>query len=63
MENGDFPSESVARVLDNSWPKTIQEALSSPDRDKWLEALKKELKACIDRKTFRVVEPAGGEDP
>ena len=39
--------------------------LSSPNRGEWLKAIQKEVKACIDRGTFRVLGPSelGGKKP
>jgi hypothetical protein len=34
-------------------PRNVREALEGPDKEKWLEAIHKELKACFDRGTFR----------
>lgn len=41
--------ESTKRV-----PKTLKEALSGPDKDIWIEAIKKEMKECFSRGTFIV---------
>lgn len=49
--------EIAMKVVDKSWPKSIAEVLTSPDKDKWLIALKKELRACLDRGTFAITEP------
>jgi hypothetical protein len=57
--HNEFPAETVMKALDRDNPKTITEALSSPDRSKWMEALRKEIVACIDRGTFIAVPKKG----
>lgn len=49
--------ESVFKVAaDNSDPKSFWEAMARPDADKWLEAVKAEMKALIDNGTWERVQ-------
>jgi hypothetical protein len=34
-------------------PNTLNEALTGPDKEKWIEAIRKELTQCFDRGTFK----------
>jgi hypothetical protein len=38
-----------------STPQTLEEALSGPDREHWIEALRKEIREILTRKTFSYV--------
>lgn len=51
-------SETANKTMDPTWPKTLREALDSPDRAKWIAAIKKELKALFELGTFRILDRA-----
>lgn len=46
----------MVQFLDNDEPKTIQEALSSPDSDKWKNAIEKEMKSIKVNKIWTLVD-------
>jgi hypothetical protein len=48
--------EAANKVTGESVPNTIREALSSPERKKWLEAIKKELNALFELGTLRILD-------
>eukprot|EP00794_Sanderia_malayensis_P002050 gene2050-biopygen1853 len=43
-------------------PKTIEEALDSPHRSDWKEALDSEYKSLVDHQTWNLVEPPKGQN-
>ena len=49
--------ESTNKVISrSSLPSSLREALDGPDRDRWLEALHKEINECVQRGTFRLAD-------
>jgi len=58
-----FPEVASRLTSDhpNNWPKTFGEALLSPDRDKWLEAMNKEIGALVKLGTFRDRDQSRGK--
>jgi len=44
-------------LLDNDEPKTYEEAMMGPDSEKWLEAMRSELKSMADNQVWNLVEP------
>ncbi|WVZ70691.1 hypothetical protein U9M48_019334 [Paspalum notatum var. saurae] len=44
-------------LLDNDEPKTYKEAVMGPDSEKWLEAMRSELKSMADNQVWNLVEP------
>ncbi|WVZ90252.1 hypothetical protein U9M48_036568 [Paspalum notatum var. saurae] len=44
-------------LLDNDEPKTYKEAVMGPDFEKWLEAMRSELKSMADNQVWNLVEP------
>ncbi|WVZ63555.1 hypothetical protein U9M48_013178 [Paspalum notatum var. saurae] len=44
-------------LLDNDEPKTYKEAVMGPDSEKWLEAMRFELKSMADNQVWNLVEP------
>jgi hypothetical protein len=60
IEEEIFPVETVMKAMDQQWPKNIREVMTHPDKDKWLEALYKELLACFNRGTFKLLEAKKG---
>ncbi|WVZ84951.1 hypothetical protein U9M48_031917 [Paspalum notatum var. saurae] len=44
-------------LLDNDDPKTYIEAAMGPDSEKWLEAMRSELKSMADNQVWNLVEP------
>ncbi|KAK8715626.1 hypothetical protein V6N13_042955 [Hibiscus sabdariffa] len=66
------PSKSVQKTPDEMWtgkrpnhdePKTYQEAMSSPDSEKWLEAMRSEMDSMSDNQVWTLVEPPEGIKP
>ncbi|KAK8669924.1 hypothetical protein V6N13_104691 [Hibiscus sabdariffa] len=50
-------------LVDHDEPKTYQEALSSPDSEKWLEAMRSEMDSMSDNQVWTLVEPPEGIKP
>jgi len=44
-------------LLDNNEPTTYKEATMGPDSEKWLEAMRSELKSMADNQVWNLVEP------
>ncbi|WVZ75888.1 hypothetical protein U9M48_023908 [Paspalum notatum var. saurae] len=44
-------------LLDNDEPKTYKEAVMGPDSEKWLEAMRSELKSMAENQVWNLVEP------
>ncbi|WVZ85239.1 LOW QUALITY PROTEIN: hypothetical protein U9M48_032186 [Paspalum notatum var. saurae] len=44
-------------LLDNDEPKTFKEAVMGPNSEKWLEAMRSELKSIADNQVWNLVEP------
>ncbi|KAK8555331.1 hypothetical protein V6N12_009479 [Hibiscus sabdariffa] len=44
-------------LVDHDEPKTYQEAVSSPDSEKWLEAMRSEMDSMSDNQVWTLVEP------
>ncbi|KAK8705107.1 hypothetical protein V6N13_048715 [Hibiscus sabdariffa] len=66
------PSKSVQKTPHEMWtgkrpnhdePKTYQEAVSSPDSEKWLEAMRSEMDSMSDNQVWTLVEPPEGIKP
>ncbi|KAK8680632.1 hypothetical protein V6N13_109572 [Hibiscus sabdariffa] len=50
-------------LVDLDEPKTYQEAVSSPDSEKWLEAMRSEMDSMSDNQVWTLVEPPEGIKP
>ena len=50
-------------LLDDAEPKTYEEAVMGPDSEKWLEAMRSELKSMADNQVWNLVEPIGEVRP
>ncbi|KAK8636397.1 hypothetical protein V6N13_124143 [Hibiscus sabdariffa] len=50
-------------LVDHDEPKTYQEAVSSPDSEKWLEAMRSEMDSMSDNQVWTLVEPPEGVKP
>ncbi|KAK8686057.1 hypothetical protein V6N13_125084 [Hibiscus sabdariffa] len=50
-------------LVDHDEPKTYQEAVSSPDSEKWLEAMRSEMDSMSDNQVWTLVEPPEGIKP
>ncbi|KAK8694436.1 hypothetical protein V6N13_071988 [Hibiscus sabdariffa] len=50
-------------LVDQDEPKTYQEAVSSPDSEKWLEALRSEIDSMSENQVWTLVEPPEGIKP
>ena len=50
-------------LLDNDEPKTYKEAVMRPDSEKWLEAMRSELKSMADNQVWNLVEPLDEVQP
>ncbi|KAL4376604.1 hypothetical protein GQ457_02G024260 [Hibiscus cannabinus] len=44
-------------LVDQDEPKTYQEAVSSPDSEKWLEAMRSEMDSMLENQVWTLVEP------
>ncbi|KAK8662705.1 hypothetical protein V6N13_024596 [Hibiscus sabdariffa] len=50
-------------LVDQDEPKTYQEAVASPDSEKWLEAMRSEMDSMSDNQVWTLVEPPEGIKP
>ncbi|KAK9044761.1 hypothetical protein V6N11_058653 [Hibiscus sabdariffa] len=50
-------------LVDQDEPKTYQEAVSSPDFEKWIEAMRSEMDSMSDNQVWTLVEPPEGIKP
>ncbi|KAK8977916.1 hypothetical protein V6N11_059546 [Hibiscus sabdariffa] len=50
-------------LVDQDEPKTYQEAVSSPDSEKWLEAMRSEMDSMSNNQVWTLVEPPEGIKP
>ncbi|KAK8565437.1 hypothetical protein V6N12_058999 [Hibiscus sabdariffa] len=50
-------------LVDQDEPKTYQEAVSSPDSEKWLEAMRSEMDSMSENQVWTLVEPPQGVKP
>ncbi|KAK8609984.1 hypothetical protein V6N13_093394 [Hibiscus sabdariffa] len=50
-------------LVDQDKPKTYQEAVSSPDYEKWLEAMRSEMDFMSENQVWTLVEPPEGVKP
>ncbi|KAK8572986.1 hypothetical protein V6N12_029026 [Hibiscus sabdariffa] len=50
-------------LVDHDEPKTYQEAVSNPDSEKWLEAMRSEMDSMSDNQVLTLVEPPEGIKP
>ncbi|KAK8685928.1 hypothetical protein V6N13_124959 [Hibiscus sabdariffa] len=50
-------------LVDHDEPKTYQEAVSRPDSEKWLEAMRSEMDSMSDNQVWTLVEPPKGIKP
>ncbi|KAL4340774.1 hypothetical protein GQ457_08G032050 [Hibiscus cannabinus] len=50
-------------LVDQDEPKTYQEAVLSPDSEKWLEAMRSEMDSMSDNQVWTLVEPPEGIKP
>ncbi|KAK8506959.1 hypothetical protein V6N12_009270 [Hibiscus sabdariffa] len=50
-------------LVDQDEPKTYQEAVSSPDSEKWLEAMRSEMDSMSENQVWTLVEPPEGVKP
>ncbi|KAL4341443.1 hypothetical protein GQ457_08G031550 [Hibiscus cannabinus] len=50
-------------LFDHDEPKTYQEAVASPDSEKWLEAMRSEMDSMSENQVWTLVEPPEGIKP
>ncbi|KAK8672863.1 hypothetical protein V6N13_111220 [Hibiscus sabdariffa] len=50
-------------LVDQDEPKTYQEVVSSPDSEKWLEAMRSEMNSMSENQVWTLVEPPEGIKP
>ncbi|KAK8640999.1 hypothetical protein V6N13_008750 [Hibiscus sabdariffa] len=50
-------------LVDQDEPKTYQEAVASPDSEKWLEAMRSEMNSMLENQVWTLVEPPEGIKP
>ncbi|KAL4379010.1 hypothetical protein GQ457_02G028180 [Hibiscus cannabinus] len=65
LERYGFPVTTHGDVIlvDQDEPKTYQEAVSSPDSEKWLEAMRSEMDSMSENQVWTLVEPPKGVKP
>ena len=57
----DIDEEALMTILqDNDEPNTIEEALSSPNKDKWRNALEDEMESMKENQVWKLVELSKG---
>ena len=47
-------------IVDQSEPTTYQEAMDSPDSEKWLEAMKSKMQSMYDNQVWNLIDPPDG---
>ena len=47
-------------IVDQSEPTSYQEAINSPDSEKWLEAMKSEMQSMYDNQEWTLIDPTDG---
>ncbi len=47
-------------LIDEDEPTTYQEAVSTPDSDKWIEAMKSEMQSMSDNQVWNLIDPPEG---
>ena len=47
-------------LMDHDEPASYQEAISSPDSDRWLEAMKSEMQSMYDNQVWTLIDPPNG---
>ncbi|KAK8652409.1 hypothetical protein V6N13_061427 [Hibiscus sabdariffa] len=57
------PKSHKCTFVDHDEPKTYQEAVSSPNSEKWLEAIRSEMDSMSDNQAWTLVEPPEGIKP
>ena len=50
-------------LIDQDEPRTYQEAVTSPDSEKWLEALRSEMDSMYENQVWTLVDPPEGVKP
>ena len=50
-------------LIDNDEPLTYQDAMNSPDSERWLEAMKSEMESMYQNKVWTLVDPPEGVKP
>ena len=50
-------------LLDHGEPSNYEEAMMSPDSDKWLEAMKSEIGSMYEDKVWNLVDLPDGQRP
>ncbi|KAK9003876.1 hypothetical protein V6N11_018772 [Hibiscus sabdariffa] len=58
-----FTTHGDVILVDQDEPKTYQEAVSSPDSEKWLEAMGSEMDSMSEKQVWTLVEPPEGIKP
>ena len=46
--------------MDHDEPASYQEAISSPDSDRWLESMKSEMQSMYDNQVWTLIDPPNG---
>ena len=46
--------------MDHDEPASYQEAISSPDSDRWLEAMKSKMQSMYDNQVWTLTDPLNG---
>ena len=47
-------------IVDQNEPTSYQKAISSPDSEKWLEAMKSEMQSMYDNQVWTLIDPHDG---
>ena len=53
-ENPDMRKEAAKEIALLRNPKTVREALETPRRKEWIEAIRKEMKSLVDKRVFEI---------
>lgn len=53
INSADFDTAYAHAITTDPEPESVHEAINSPEKEQWLEALKAELRALIKNGTFR----------
>ena len=53
-------NENDILIVDQSEPTSYQEAINSPDSEKWLEAMKSEMQSMYDNQVWTLIDPTDG---
>ena len=53
-ENPDMRNKAAKEIALLRNPKTVREALETPQRKEWIEAIRKEMQSLVDKRVFEI---------